>query len=68
VSGVEKKYLTVRELSEYLGIPKHTIYSWTSMKRIPYVKIGRLLRFDKNKIDSWLKERSIEPLEFFKGT
>jgi len=65
---MEKKYLTVRELSEYLGIPKHTIYSWTSMKRTPYVKIGRLLRFDKNKIDSWLKERSIKALEFFKGT
>ena len=65
---MERKYLSVKELSEYLGIPKHTIYSWTSMKRIPYVKIGRLLRFDKNKIDSWLKERTIEPLEFFKGT
>ena len=62
---MDKKYLDINELSEYLGIPKHTIYNWTSMKRIPYVKIGRTLRFDKSRIDSWLKERSVEPSKFF---
>jgi excisionase family DNA binding protein len=60
---MEKRLLNINELSEYLGIPKHTIYQWTSQQRIPFIKIGRL-RFDKEKIDKWLKEKSTEPRGF----
>lgn len=62
---MEKRYLTLEELSRYLAVPKQTIYQWTSQKRIPFTKVGRL-RFDKKKIESWLKERSIEPENFVK--
>ena len=57
---MENRYLTLEELSRYLAVPKQTIYQWTSQKRIPFTKIGRL-RFDKRRIDNWLKEKSIEP-------
>ena len=60
---MEKRYLSIKELSEYLGVPKQTIYQWTSQHRIPFIKIGRL-RFDKERIDSWLKEKSTEPKNF----
>lgn len=60
---MEKRLLNINELSQYLGIPKQTIYQWTSQQRIPFVKIGRL-RFDKERIDRWLKEKSIEPGRF----
>ena len=63
---MERKYLSIKELSEYLGIPKHTIYSWTSMKKIPYVKLGRAIRFDMTEIESWIKERRVEVLDFYK--
>ena len=54
--------LTVDELRDYLQRPKGTIYKWTCAKKIPYIKIGNRLRFDKEKIDLWIKGMSFEPL------
>jgi excisionase family DNA binding protein len=61
---MERRYINVNELSEFIGIPKGTLYVWVCQKRIPYVKIGGLLRFDLREIDSWIKERSFKVLEF----
>jgi excisionase family DNA binding protein len=55
---MERRYLSINELSDYIGIPKGTLYVWTCQKRIPYAKVGRLLRFDKQKIDEWIKAKS----------
>ncbi len=59
-SGMEKRYININDLSDYLGIPKGTIYVWVCLKKIPYVKTGRLLRFDLRKIDLWAQENSVE--------
>lgn len=48
-------YLTLNELCELLKIPKPTIYDYTHQKKIPFVKIGKLLRFPLSVIESWLK-------------
>jgi len=56
---VERRYLNIRELSDYLGISKGTLYVWVCQKRIPYVKISNLLRFDLNQIDGWVKAKSV---------
>jgi excisionase family DNA binding protein len=53
-SLMEKRLLSVKELSEYLGIKAHTLYTWVSQKRIPYVKCGRLTKFDIKAIDNWI--------------
>lgn len=52
-----KKLISIDELANNLGIAKETIYQWTSMKVIPFYKIGRLVRFDESEIDRWLAER-----------
>lgn len=36
----------INELSRRLSIPKSTLYNWCYLKRIPFVKAGRSLRFD----------------------
>lgn len=59
-SQMERRYLNIRELSEYTGISKATIYTWVCQKRIPYVKISNLLRFDLRQIDGWIKTRSVD--------
>lgn len=50
----------ITKLSQYLGISKNTIYSWVNQGKIPYHKVGSLLRFDINEIDAWLKEHKKE--------
>lgn len=56
---MERRYLGVKELSQYIGIPKGTLYVWVCQKRIPYAKIGGLLRFDLRQIDDWVKAKSV---------
>ena len=56
---MERRYLNINELSDYIGIPKGTLYVWVCQKRIPYVKISNLLRFDLRQIEGWVKARSV---------
>ncbi len=49
--------LTVDEISDYLKIPKSTIYKLVREGKIPAQKIGRHWRFRKESIDRWLEMR-----------
>ncbi len=53
----QKRIVDIHGLSSYLGVCINTIYSWVSQGTIPYIKLGRLLRFDLDKIDAWITER-----------
>ena len=61
---MEKRFLGVREFAEYLGIEESTVYAWVYQKRIPYVKVGRLVKFDLRKIEDWLKQRSVKQINW----
>ena len=60
----EKRFLDVKELAEYLGVKVATIYSWTFQRKIPYLKIGRCVKFDIKKIEEWIKEREVKPFDY----
>jgi len=47
----------VEDLSDYLRIPKSTIYKLVREGKIPAQKIGRHWRFRKEAIDRWLEEK-----------
>ncbi|MFC1930692.1 helix-turn-helix domain-containing protein [Chloroflexota bacterium] len=48
---------TVEDLSNYLRIPKSTIYKLVREGKIPAQKIGRHWRFRKEAIDRWLENK-----------
>jgi len=52
-----EKLLTIKELAKYLDIHKITLYRWVKQKKIPAVKIGKLWRFKKDKIDAWFEKQ-----------
>ncbi|MCA9457598.1 MAG: helix-turn-helix domain-containing protein [Nitrospira sp.] len=54
--------MTIAELAELIGLSVQTIYNMVGQRRIPHVKVGRLLRFDKRLIDDWLKTNTVMPL------
>ena len=60
---MERRYLNIDEISAYLGLSKNTIYSWVWQKRIPHVKLGRLVKFDMRAIEHWAKKNTIEVQE-----
>jgi len=54
----KQEILTIEELSEYLRIPRSTLYKLCQEGRIPSQKVGRHWRFRKDTIDKWLDESS----------
>lgn len=57
-----KRFLDVKEASEYLGLAESTLYAMVSERRIPFTKMGRRTKFDRDKLDRWIREHSVEPL------
>ena len=52
-----------RLLSAIVDIPERTIRTWVYKRKIPYYKIGKLVRFDLVKIRNWYSANSIKPIE-----
>ena len=57
------KLLSPQELSDVLSISIETVYAWTSQKRIPYIKMGRLVRFNMDEVNKWLERQRVEARE-----
>jgi excisionase family DNA binding protein len=51
---MSEKLLTLDEAAEYLDIHPGTLYRWARIKRVPAVKMGRVWRFRKEKIEEWI--------------
>ena len=47
------KLMTPEQTSKLLGVALSTLYGWTSDKKIPFRKVGRLVRFDPAEVDLW---------------
>ena len=57
-----KRFLSKRELSEYLGISVFTIDSWVSERReIPFIKMGKRVMFDQADIVLWVEKNKVKP-------
>ena len=50
------RLLDINELAEHLGTSHRHIRRLIADRRIPYVKVGRLIRFDPAEITGWLDE------------
>ena len=55
-----KRYLNVKELSGLTGLKQSTIYQWVSQRKIPYIKLGKKILFDPDKINKWIEENTVK--------
>jgi excisionase family DNA binding protein len=53
-------FLDVPQLSKVLSVRPMTIYGWVHEGMIPYIKLGRLVRFSEGEIQEWLNKRKKE--------
>lgn len=52
--------LDVHQLSATLGVPKATIYAWSTSGTGPdRIRIGRHVRFRRSDVDAWLARRTV---------
>ena len=52
---IEDRWLSVEEISKYIGVSNDTVYRWIDKHRMPAHRMGRLWKFKKNEIDQWVK-------------
>ena len=55
----EKRFIGMDECSEYLGVKKNSLYYWVFQKKIPYLKIGRLVKFDLQELEAGLRRSGL---------
>ena len=49
-------WIVLNESAEYLGVTKETIRNWIKKQNgIPAQKIGKLWKFKRSELDSWVK-------------
>ena len=54
-----KSLMSVDETAEMLGIAKATVYKYVSERRIPFVKIGARVLFERTAMTQWIRQRSV---------
>jgi excisionase family DNA binding protein len=50
--------MTDKEVSAYLRVSKRSLYCWRMAGLIPYIKIGRAVRFRVNEVEAALNRMS----------
>lgn len=50
--------LTIDEVSSFLKVSRKTVYYWVSRAEIPFIRVGRHLRFDRESIVQHFNERT----------
>ncbi|MBW1705719.1 MAG: helix-turn-helix domain-containing protein [Deltaproteobacteria bacterium] len=58
----DKEVMNAGEVSNWLRIPKSTLYKLCGEGQIPYAKIGKHWRFDRETVKSWFKKRVRETI------
>ena len=52
-----ERLLDIRELEGRLNIRQSTLRAWIFQRKIPVVRIGRLVRFKEADLERWLREK-----------
>ena len=49
-----ERLMTAKQVSELIEVKPSTIYQWVHTGLIPYVKIGKCVRFKKDELFRWI--------------
>jgi excisionase family DNA binding protein len=57
---IAPRLLDIQQVAVYTGLSVHTLYTMVSQRRIPFVKMGRLTKFDREELDKWIVSHSVK--------
>ena len=58
-SYMDTKFLTIEDVSEMLQVSRVTVYN-LKKKGMPFLKIGKNIRFDEKEVVEWIRENGRE--------
>jgi excisionase family DNA binding protein len=64
-TSIVPRLMSIEQVSQYVDLSVHTVYRMVSQRRIPFVKLGRLVKFDHYEIDKWITSKSIKVCRSF---
>ena len=53
------KLIGFEEVAELMGIPESTIRKMVTARRIPCVRLGKHVRFDREDIEAWIERNKV---------
>jgi len=53
-SNIEN-WLSLKEITAYLGASRESVLKWIEHKNMPAHKLGKLWRFKVSEVDEWIK-------------
>ena len=59
---INRQLVSVKEAAAYTGLSPHTLYTMVSQRRVPYVKLGRLTKFDLSQLEQWIEAHTVRPV------
>jgi excisionase family DNA binding protein len=63
-----RRLITVQEAALYLSVSVSTLYGWVYQRRIPFVKVGRALRFDLVDLENLVHVNRIRPADCYNAS
>jgi len=61
------RYLRIPQAASYLGLAPKTLYRLTEERRIPHIRKGRTLFFDRVALDRWMQAGTVNPLSVWEN-
>jgi excisionase family DNA binding protein len=61
-TGAAAGLIDVPTLAQRLGIQVSFVRKLVDQRRIPFIRIGRLIRFDPDEVDGWLVSNRVETI------
>lgn len=61
--GYDDNLMNISEVAEYLNMKTATLYSYVEHQQIPHIRLGKLIRFKRQQINTWLDELTVQPRE-----
>lgn len=49
------RWLSVEEISKYLGISTDTVYRWLDERSMPGHRVGKKWKFKAEEVDEWIR-------------
>ncbi|HRE00493.1 MAG TPA: helix-turn-helix domain-containing protein, partial [Ilumatobacteraceae bacterium] len=56
-----EQLLDIAGLAERLGVGERFVRRLVNERRIPFLKIGRHVRFDSGDVEAWISDTRVEP-------
>jgi len=52
---VAESWVSAEDIAEHLGVSKDTVYAWIAKNGMPAHRVGRLWKFQRGEVDSWVR-------------